>query len=119
MFPDNGPTTLELVKAHLGIEDAVDDAAITRKVAAVNVKVMSWPVATIADTDPAPANWNLPEFAHIVEGATMLAARLFRRKNSPDGVTTMGDGAVAYIARTDPDVALLLQLGDNAAPGVG
>lgn len=116
-FPADGPTTRDKVKAHLGIADAVDDAAIDDKVAAVNAMVTGWPVAQVANTDPAPASW--AAFPRIVEGATMLAARLFRRRNSPDGVVPAGDAAPAYIARTDPDVALLLQIGTNAAPGIG
>jgi hypothetical protein len=116
-FPANGPTTKDLVKAHLGITDDVDDAAITAAVDAVNSMVTSWPVAQVANTDPAPASWDA--FSRVVHGSTLLAARLFRRRNSPDGVTSLGDGSPAYIARTDPDVAQLLQIGTNTAPGVG
>lgn len=118
-FPANGPATPELVKAHLGITDNADDAAISGVVGAVNAKVQTFPVAAIADTDPAPGDWSDPAFAHIVQGAVLLAARLFRRRNSPDGVTAIDSASPAYIARTDPDVALLLQIGDNVAPAVG
>lgn len=86
---------------------------------AVNAKVRTWPIATIADTDPAPADWSADEFAGIVLGSVLLAARLFMRRNSPDGVAAFSDGSPAYVARTDPDVALLLQLGTNIAPQVG
>lgn len=116
-FPTDGPTTKEQVKAHLGITDSDDDAAISDAVAAVNGMVLGWPVAQVADTDPAPADWT--GYPRLVYGATLLAARYFRRRNSPDGVTSLGDGSPAYIARTDPDVAQLLQLGGNAAPQVG
>lgn len=116
-FPPDGPTTKDKVKAHLGITDNVDDAAISDAVAAVNGMVTGWPVAQVANSDPAPANWDA--FPRIVHGATLLASRYFRRRNSPDGVTSLGDGSPAFIARTDPDVAQLLQLGGNAAPQVG
>lgn len=43
-------------------------------------------------------------------GALMLAARLHRRRNSPGGIETLGDAGVAYVARTDPDLARLLRL---------
>jgi hypothetical protein len=53
-------------------------------------------------------------------GALLLAARLYRRRNSPDGVYTLGgEQGVAYVARTDPDVAMYLQLGAYAVPTVG
>ena len=48
----------------------------------------------------------------------MLAARLFRRRNSPGGVEAFTDGAV-YVARTDPDVAALLSIGPYKPPQVG
>lgn len=55
----------------------------------------------------------------VVLGATMLGARLFRRRNTASGVETFaGDGAV-YVSRNDPDIAQLLQLGAYAKPAVG
>lgn len=116
-FPAAGPTTKELVKAHLGITDDVDDTAISGVVAAVNVKVKSWPVAKAADTDPAPADW--AGFEDVVYGSTLLAARLFRRKDTPDGIAGFADGAPAYVSRNDPDVALMLKIGTNQGPAVG
>lgn len=51
-------------------------------------------------------------------GATMLAARLHRRRNSPEGVQLTTDGAL-YVARTDPDVARLLRIDAFNVPQVG
>lgn len=52
-------------------------------------------------------------------GAMMLAARLYRRRNSPEGVASFtGEGAV-YVQRNDPDLALTLGLGGYAPPVVG
>ena len=49
--------------------------------------------------------------------ATMLAARLYRRRMSPEGtIGSLTDGSVAYIARTDPDVAQLLGIGPWMKP---
>jgi hypothetical protein len=49
----------------------------------------------------------------------MLAARLYRRRNSPEGVATFtADGAV-YVQRNDPDVGMLLGIGSWAPPVVG
>lgn len=112
-FPANGPATLALVKTHLRIDDNADDALITPIVNAVNTRVLSWPVAGVAED---AANWTVPEVAHIVEGAVMLAARLFRRRNSPDGVAAFGASGPVYVQRTDPDIALLLQIGAYRKP---
>lgn len=116
-FPAEGPTTVAKVKGHLKIVDAVDDAALGDVVAAVNDLVESLPVAQPLNTDPAPADWS--GAPRITQGATMLAARLFERRNSPNGVAAFGDGATAYVQRNDPDVALLLRIGPYAKPGVG
>jgi hypothetical protein len=113
-LPDGGPATLAGVKGHLSIPDTRDDTRITAIVAGVNRMVRSWPCSlAAADQD----NWTAAP--DVVEGATMLAARLFRRKESPAGVESMGPAGVAYVVRNDPDVALLLQLGPYAGPEVG
>ena len=53
------------------------------------------------------------------QGAVMLTARLIRRRNSPAGIETWTSDAATYVSRSDPDVAVLLRLGPNAAPQVG
>lgn len=113
-LPAAGPATLALVKAHLGITDAVDDNAITDVVNAVNAKVRSWPCAVPALADPPLADWSgLPQ---VITGSVMLAARVFRRRNSPDGVTAFGQDGPVYVQRNDPDVAMLLNLGAHRKP---
>lgn len=112
-----GPTSPELVKAHLKITDDIDDATIGTCVAAANDFTCELPIASSFDTDPAPADWSGGE--RIILGATMLAARLFERRNSPQGVAAFGDAGPAYVQRNDPDVALLLKLGPYAEPAVG
>jgi len=111
---EEGPTTLALVKGHLGITDARDDDRLAGIVAAVNAKVKRWPVGRLAVD---LADWSTA--ADAVEGATLLAARLFRRKNSPAGVEVFGSEGAAYVVRMDPDVALLLRLGNHQGPAVG
>jgi len=54
-----------------------------------------------------------------VQGATMLAARLHRRKGSPAGVEAFGSLGAAYVMRTDPDIAMFLKLGSWQRPQVG
>lgn len=118
------PTTLDLVKVQLKIDDNDDDARLEPIVAAVNVVVRRLPVAqgiTGETGDPAadppiPANaWP----ADVRQGATLLAARLWKRKNSPAGVEAFGADGAVYVRRNDPDIAMLLQLGDYAKPLVG
>lgn len=104
------------VKKHLDIGDARDDDAIEPVVRAVNTKVLSWRVAAVAD---GATDWSGDQVAHIVQGATMLAARLYRRRNTPDGVTAFSDAGPVYVQRNDPDVAQLLNLGAYAKPAVG
>lgn len=66
--------------------------------------------------DPALTVWS----DKVKLGATMLAARLVRRRNSPQGVAAFTEqGGAAYVSRTDPDVAQMLRIGAYAAPQVG
>lgn len=62
--------------------------------------------------DPSTVDWS----ESIRLGALMLAARLYRRRNSPTGIEGFADAGVSYVARQDPDVARLLGL---AQPMVG
>lgn len=112
-FPAGGPTTLDLVKVHIGITDDVDDSFLTGVVEAVNARVLQWPVAQVAVGAP---DWTGEGVAHVVLGATMLVARLHRRRNTPDGVAAFGTEGPLYVQRNDPDVALLLRLGQHKKP---
>lgn len=63
-------------------------------------------------TDPAA----IP--ADVYQGSVMLAGRLYRRRNSPAGIETMGE-STNYIASFDPDLDQFLQRGRYRIPGVG
>lgn len=54
----------------------------------------------------------------IYQGAVQLAARIYRRRNSPAGIETMGD-SVNYVASFDPDLDQFLRRGRYRMPGVG
>lgn len=108
-------TTVDVVKAFLAIVDNVDDARLAPIVAAVCSVVRSLPIASASDTDPAPADW--PD--RVKQGATMMAARLWARKDSPEGVASFAADGPVYVQRNDPDVAMLLELGDWSCPAVG
>lgn len=111
-LPGDGPTSLELAKAWLRLADTRDDTELRMVVAAVNSQVRTWPVSSGA---VAQNIW--PE--RIQLGATMLAARLHRRRNTPAGVEAFGSDGAVYVSRLDPDIAQLLQLGSYQPPAVG
>lgn len=56
---------------------------------------------------------------NIKLGAKMLAARLYRRRNSPAGVESLGELGPVYVSRNDPDLAQLLRIGRYERPKVG
>lgn len=66
----------------------------------------------VTDAAPPPEEWP----ADVTLGALVLAFRLWRRRDSPLGVASLGGDATAYVTRTDPDVASLLGL---TRPAVG
>ena len=101
------PTTVERVKAWLHLTDPADDPLLTDCVDAVNGWVARIPwIAAGGTTDQAD------------QGATMLAARLYRRRNTPSGVESLSD-AVVYVPRRDSDVDMLLRVGSYGQPMVG
>lgn len=114
-LPATGPVALATVKAELGYTsvDAPRDARLQLRVDAVNAWVRQLPVASDALTygTPPPA-WP----SYVTLGGTMLATRLWRRKDSPSGVEAFTDGTAFYVQRNDPDVARLLKL---TSPQVG
>lgn len=112
-LPAAEPTDLVKVKAQLGIpaDDASEDGRLVPIVAAVCDMVRDLPIASKAlgeDTWP----------DRIVLGASMLGARLYRRKDTPDGVVDFGSDGPVYVQRNDPDIAQLLQLGAYSKPRV-
>ena len=117
-LPATGPADVAVVLAELYPQGTTPDneARVALRVDAVNSLVRSLPVAadalTYSDTPPA---WP----PYVTLGATMLACRLWRRKDSPSGVETFTDQGAVYVSRNDPDVAQLLQLGSYAKPLVG
>lgn len=85
-----------------------DDAILTPVVAATNAWVAALPVLQGAAPD---VDWP----GDVLQGAVMLAARWYRRRNTPAGVESYADNVV-YLPRRDADVSTLLHL---ARPAVG
>lgn len=111
--PAAAVTSVLAIKGRLGGSSytANEDADLAGIVDAVDVVVRG---LAVADKARGYEAWP----ADIALGATMLGARLFRRRKTPDGVQAFAEGGAVYVQRNDPDVAMLLQLGDHARPGV-
>lgn len=56
---------------------------------------------------------------NTVLGATMLAARLYKRRNSPNGVEAFSEIGTTYVSRYDSDIARMLHLEQFRRPRVG
>lgn len=54
--------------------------------------------------------------AGVKHGAVLLAARLYARKGTPEGIATFGELGASSILRTDPDIGMLLGVGRFARP---
>lgn len=109
-----GSVTRGELISHMGIPDpdpgTPDDEHLARVVAAINATVpRTVPrVRTAAPADPWPGD--------VQEGAVMLGARLFARRNSATGVAAYTETGPAYVARYDPDLERLFGVGSWAPP---
>lgn len=64
------------------------------------------------------ARWGWPAVPDpIVQAAQLQACRLYRRKDSPEGVAGSAEWGVTRVPRLDPDVAALV--GPYELPGIG
>ncbi len=91
---------------NLGALPAAEKAGLDTAVAAVNSLIPRWIDAARLEGDD------------VKLGAIMLAARLYRRRNSPAGVESFGELGPVYVSRNDPDLAMVLGLGNYARPRV-
>ena len=117
-----GPATEATVRGLLGITDGLQDSSLELAINATNAWVCQLPIVRDEvlegiDLEAPPEDfvWR-PD---VVQGATLLAARIFRRRSSTEGVAAFGDQGAIYVQRNDPDVALLLRIGGYARPAVG
>lgn len=109
-LPVDPIVTPEAIIAFSSLAVPVDDPNLVDLCAAVDEFVRDLPsvVTLVAPLDA--ADW---PYRYRV-GARMLAARLWRRRNSPEGVASFTGEGVVYVRRTDPDVADLLRLNFGA-----
>ena len=101
--------TPSAVETYLGLTAERDAAELGRVVAAVNDLIGEW--TGLTDADEAGER--------IKFGALMLAARVFRRRNSPAGVAALGERGPVYVSRNDPELAMMLGIGNYRRPVVG
>jgi hypothetical protein len=95
-------TTQVINWLRLPASEQIDNDNLLLVVASVNQYVSSLP-----DIDIQPwGDWS----ENTVLGATMLAARVYRRRSSVNGIEsfTEGGGGTAYVSRYDSDIARLL-----------
>ncbi|MDE9365475.1 hypothetical protein PZ938_07645 [Luteipulveratus sp. YIM 133132] len=104
----------------LGNKSAGPDRDVAPDVAAAVVEfVQSLPSALVTPQTGADGSttWDWSDRARL--GATMLTARLIRRRNSTAGVEAFSEAGAVYVTRNDPDIAQMLRLGPYAPPRIG
>ena len=115
--------TTEAVRLWLGLpatDAALEDAttATNAYVGRLGLPTVARMVDGIAVLDDA-GNPILDPAPDTVLGAKMLAARLYRRRNSPNGVEAITDAGTSFVARYDSDISRLLRLDGYAGPRIG
>lgn len=95
-------TTAEVAE-HLQLPGA-PDTSLGCVVDAINALLPQW---------VEPDRLDSPAIAH---GGVMLAARVYRRRNSPAGVESLGELGPVYVSRNDPDLAMMLGLANYRRP---
>jgi hypothetical protein len=115
---ESGGVAPDAVAAWLRLTVPADVDLLTQVCAAVNAWIARLPYVRSAsvqlDPDVDAVVW--PRDAY--QGAVMLAARMYRRRNTPSGVEAMTD-LVVYLPRRDSDVDQLLRIGAYARVQVG
>lgn len=102
------------VKTWLHLTDSAEDELIGLCAAAVEPFVERARPDQFDTADP-------PVFrpdAEVMQAGVMLAARLYRRRNSAGGIEAMAD-SVVYVARYDPEIERALRSGSWRMPAVG
>lgn len=97
------------VESYLGLGADRDRDQLMAVCAAVNDLVSDWHGL---DGDDEPGD-------RLKFGALMLAARVYRRRNSPAGVEALGELGPVYVSRNDPDLTMMLGLGNYRTPKIG
>ena len=99
-----------------GYDTAPDNALVRgRPITALALPAGGWGSGPRARVT---ARWGWPAIPGEIEEATLIqAARLYRRKDSPEGVTGSAEWGVVRLSRRDPDVWALIE--HFVLPGFG
>jgi hypothetical protein len=103
------PITAADVQGHLGVGSGQDRHQEGQAAAAAAAS--TWVADKVLGLDPdVPADWPATVNDALHLGCVLLAARWYGRRSSSNGVASFAEFGVAYVSRTDPDVANLLGL---------
>ena len=107
-------TTAERVRGWLQLPPGDEDTIVNDCVDAANSIVGRYVGEDV------PTDETVPSATDCRIAATMLAARLYRRRNSPEGVQGITPEGVAIgIVRSDADIARLLRIDSYSTPMIG
>lgn len=99
-------TTIDSNSYNLLPENAVTDG---RAIEVIELVYGSWPINTPMQQVRVTATWGWPSVPDDIKAATLLvAARLFRRKDSPEGTRGSTELGQLYVSRYDPDYDWLI-----------
>jgi len=93
------------------IDDVADWLGINQRSQPVNELLQRCLDAVVAHIGKRLGEWvPVPWPAHVEEAVLIQTARLYKRRNSPEGVAGFGDLGVVRISTLDPEVETLLSL---------
>jgi hypothetical protein len=112
----NSPTTLT-------VDDLANWLAITVRSQTIDAALQRCLDGVVSHLTPRLGSWVPEPWPTHIEQATLIqAARLYKRRNSPEGVAGFGEMGVVRVSTLDPDVEaligqdLLYAIGGSCAP---
>lgn len=110
---DNGTfdTTWSSTEYELSPVNAVSSSGETWPYTAIRAVDDRWfPYANRRSSVEVTATWGWPAVPEpVAEACLLMSARVYRRRQSPEGVIGFGDFGPIRVSRIDPDVAVLLE----------
>ena len=108
------------VRAWLRLDAGADDALVSACSAAVEPQVEraradQWVTVITAEHDE--TSTYTPD-AEVYQAAVMLAARLYRRRNSAGGIELFAE-SVTYVSKYDPEIERALRIGSWRRAAIG
>lgn len=93
-----------------GVETGTDNAlVIGRSITQIRFPYNWAPILWPWESFRVTAKWGWPTVpAGVAQAATLLASRLYRRKDSPQGILASPDWGGLHVSRVDPDVEALI-----------